>query len=139
MICFLSASKGTQRTNDAVDLGKGAEGNGSAATNNSTSGKASPKKKAHLKKFFKEEEDKKSKNTHDDARLTIPADGRADTVELEELQKQASSKRKVSKRVIISPLIYLSHIAFDFEVRFHSIVLVHMNTQLLRKIKEGVT
>lgn len=55
------------------------------------------KKKVHLKKFFKEEEEKKNQNTHDDARLTIPEDGRADTVELEELQKQASSKRKVSK------------------------------------------
>ena len=73
------------------------QGSGSGAVDNSTSGNASPKNKVHLKKFFKEEEDKKNTNTNDDARLTIPADGRADTVELEELQKQASSKRKVSK------------------------------------------
>lgn len=93
-----AASKGAQITNDAVDHGKTTnQGSGSGATDNSTSGNASAKKKAHLKKFFKEEDDKKNKNTHDDARLTIPAEGRGDTVELEELQKQASSKRKVSK------------------------------------------
>lgn len=94
-----AASKGTQITNaDPVDHGKTTiQGSGSEATNNSTSRNASVKKKVHLKKFFKEEEEKKNQNTHDDARLTIPEDGRADTVELEELQKQASSKRKVSK------------------------------------------
>ncbi|XP_020629088.1 uncharacterized protein LOC110066219 [Orbicella faveolata] len=92
-----AASKGAQITNDAVDHGKTTnQGSGSGATDNSTSGNASAKKKAHLKKFFKEEDDKKNKNTHDDARLTIPAEGRADTVELEELQKQASSKGKVA-------------------------------------------
>lgn len=80
-----------------MDVGKTAEGRGSEAANNTTSGDASSKKKAHLKAFFKEVEDKPSENKHDDARLTIPADGRADTVELDELQKQASSKRKVSK------------------------------------------
>ena len=80
-------------TNDAVD-----RGSESGATDNTTSGNASEKKRVHLKKFFKEEEDKKNKNKHDDARLTIPADERGDTVELEELQKQASSKRKVSKQ-----------------------------------------
>ena len=73
------------------------QGSGSGANNNSSFGNASVKKKVHLKKFFKEEEDKKNKHTHNDARLTIPEDGRADTVELEELQKQASSKGKVSK------------------------------------------
>ena len=77
-----------------MEIGKKTEGSGSEATNNSTSGNSSPKKKTHLTKFFKEEEDK---TRHDDARLTIPADGRADTVELEELQKQASAKRKVKK------------------------------------------
>ena len=93
-----AASTETQITNDAGDHGKTTnQGSGSGATDNTTSGNASEKKKAHLKKFFKEEEEKKNKNTHDDARLTIPAEGRADTVELEELQKQASSKRKVSK------------------------------------------
>lgn len=93
-----AASKGTQITNaNPVDHGKTTiQGSGSGATNNSTSGNASVKKKVHLKKFFKEEEEKKNQNTHDDARLTIPEDGRADTVELEELQKQASSKRKVA-------------------------------------------
>lgn len=97
-----------------MDLGKPVEGSGSEVANNSlTSGDASPKKKAHLKKFFKEEEDKQRENKHDDARLTIPADGRADTVELEESQKQASSKRKVSRisnnvRVMVSTSNYLS-------------------------------
>ncbi|KAJ7330231.1 hypothetical protein OS493_022754 [Desmophyllum pertusum] len=64
--------------------------------NNSTSGKALSKKKAHLKKFFKEEQDKSNKKKHGDEKLTIPAGGRADTVDLEELQKQASSKKKVA-------------------------------------------
>ena len=96
-VSFPAASKGTQTNNDAVDLGKTTEGSGSETIDNTTSTNASLKKKAHLKKFFKEEEEKTSKNTHDDARLTIPADGRADTVELEELQKQATTNRKVSK------------------------------------------
>ena len=96
-VSFPAASKGTQTNNDAVDLGKTTEGSGSETIDNTTSTNASLKKKTHLKKFFKEEEEKTSKNTHDDARLTIFADGRADTVELEELQKQATTNRKVSK------------------------------------------
>ena len=93
-----AASKGTQITDDSVDHAKTKnQESGNGANNNSTFGSASVKKKVHLKKFFKEEENKKNKHTHDDARLTIPDDGRADTVDLEELQKQASSKKKVSK------------------------------------------
>ena len=56
---------------------------------------AQAKKKAHLKNFFKEEE-KTSKVEQNSARGKIPAGGMADTVELDELQTQALSNRKVS-------------------------------------------
>lgn len=89
-LCFFAALNETQSSSDAVAEDEEDE-------NNSTSGKALSKKKAHLKKFFKEEQDKSNKKKHGDEKLTIPAGGRADTVDLEELQKQASSKKKVRK------------------------------------------
>ena len=48
-----------------------------------------------MKNFFKEEE-KTSKMEQNSARGKIPAGGMADTVELDELQTQALSNRKVS-------------------------------------------
>ena len=71
-----------------------AEGTGSK-DENSDKGGAPAKKKTHLKTFFKEEEDKTSKKEQSSVRVTIPSGGMADTVELEELQKQASSNKKV--------------------------------------------
>ena len=76
--------------------GKAAEGSGNEAETQSNSAEEQLKKKLHLKTFFKEEAKKPSEGKNDGARLTITAEGKADGVELEELQKQGSLKRPVS-------------------------------------------
>lgn len=91
----VEAVQGGNTVNDAVKAAKIAEGTGSK-DENSDKGGAPAKKKAHLKTFFKEEEDKTSKKEQSSVRVTIPSGGMADTVELEELQKQASSNKKVA-------------------------------------------
>lgn len=77
---------------DANDAGKTGE---ISSSQNRKNDNAQAKKKAHLKNFFKEEE-KTSKMEQNSARGKIPAGGMADTVELDELQTQALSNRKVA-------------------------------------------
>lgn len=80
-----------------MNAGKTAEGSGNEADTPPTSAHAKLKKKLHLKTFFKEEE-KLSEVKNSGARVTITANGNADGVRLEELQKQSSLKRKVSEK-----------------------------------------
>jgi len=85
----------SQSDKEALNAGKTAEGSGNEADTPSTSAHAKLKKKLHLKTFFKEEE-KLSEVKNSGARITITADGKADGVQLEELQKQSSLKRKAA-------------------------------------------
>ena len=97
IVCFLPTANESQSDKEALNAGKTAEGSGNEADTPSTSAHAKLKKKLHLKTFFKEEE-KLSEVKNSGARITITADGKADGVQLEALQKQSSLKRKVSEK-----------------------------------------
>ena len=90
---FLSALHDAQNK-AAGGGGKATEGSGNEAKTQSADEKL--KKKLHLKTFFKEEGKMPSEGKNNGARLTITAEGKADGVQLEELQKQGSLARPVS-------------------------------------------
>ena len=95
-VCSLTASDENQNDKDAEDDRNTAGSSENEAETHSASNGAKSKKKLHLKTFFKEEE-KLRKGKNGGARLTIKTHGKAEGVQLDELQKQASLKRTVSQ------------------------------------------
>ena len=76
--------------------------NGGNSGKHATSNKTSAKKKAHLEKFFTEEERANStKRAKSESKSAISTNGKPVTLELEELQKQDTSKRKVRTVLLI--------------------------------------
>ena len=94
-IFFLfSVSKDSQYDVPETD-GMAGKGRGSKAEASSNNGVEDQSKKLHLKAFFKEE-GKQKEGKIKGAGLTITAEGKADGVQLEELQNKASLERNVS-------------------------------------------
>lgn len=90
----LSVSKDSQDEVPQTD-GMAGKGRGGKAEESSNNGVEDQSKKLHLKVFFREEgKQKEGKNKGEG--LTITAKGKADGVQLEELQNKASLKRNVS-------------------------------------------
>lgn len=91
---LFSVSKDSQDDVPKTD-GTAGEGRGSKAEASSNNGVEDQSKKFHLKKFFKEE-GKQKEGKSKGAGLTITAEGKADGVQLEELQNKVSLERNVS-------------------------------------------
>ena len=94
ILFLLSVSKDSQDEVPEID-GMAGKGRGSKAEGSSNNGVEDQSKKLHLKAFFREEGKQKEGKSKGEG-LTITAEGKADGVQLEELQNKASLKRNVS-------------------------------------------